>query len=496
MKPIFKILSILALIALFSACEDQLEKDPIGLLTPEQVNTDPTLQSVRSSVTSSYQLLSNTLNIVGQWDWAGGKVLRNDFILQDIASGDMQKKWNPDGDQAWMDEVGSFNFTSTNGAFNGIWSYDYEGISRSNLAISYLTDESIVDKINIDDELKDRLLGEVYFLRAFYYFDLVQNFGDIPLLTKPLESFDEAYDVANRVEADKVWTQINDDLANAKQLLPSGKYSNDEEPWRASRGAAIAMQAKVALYNQSYQQVVDLVEELETLGYYSLNDNYFDNFSVNKEFVENEVIFAYDHRSSETPGNGNGLCALMGWGFIAPTENFLNEFEEDDPRLAYTVNVDDQAVYKLLGATDAGYKGNDDAPGNKIYIRWADVMLWKAEAYNELGQSKEAITIINQIRDRARNSTTVDEGNAPDGTLPDRDINTTDKDKIREWLMHERRVELGFECQRFNDLKRWGIAKEVLTDMGKNFQQHNYLYPIPQGEIDKSGGQITQNTGY
>ena len=64
------------------------------------------------------------------------------------------------------------------------------------------------------------------------------------------------------------------------------------------------------------------------------------------------------------------------------------------------------------------------------------------------------------------------------------------------WLMHERRVELGFESQRFNDLKRWGIAKQVLTALGKNFQDFNYLYPIPQGEIDKSGGTITQNPGY
>jgi len=64
------------------------------------------------------------------------------------------------------------------------------------------------------------------------------------------------------------------------------------------------------------------------------------------------------------------------------------------------------------------------------------------------------------------------------------------------WLRHERRVELGFESQRFNDLKRWGIAKQVLTALGKNFQDFNYLYPIPQGEIDKSGGTITQNPGY
>ncbi len=88
-------------------------------------------------------------------------------------------------------------------------------------------------------------------------------------------------------------------------------------------------------------------------------------------------------------------------------------------------------------------------------------------------------------------------GNAvPAGTLPDRSSSVTDKAQIKAWLIHERRVELGFESQRFNDLKRWGIAKQVLTALGKNFQDRNYLYPIPQGEIDKSGGSITQNPGY
>ncbi len=91
---------------------------------------------------------------------------------------------------------------------------------------------------------------------------------------------------------------------------------------------------------------------------------------------------------------------------------------------------------------------------------------------------------------------TVSGAAVPAGTLADRNAASTDKTQITTWLRHERRVELGFESQRFNDLKRWGIAKQVLTALGKNFQDRNYLYPIPQGEIDKSGGSITQNAGY
>lgn len=480
------------------SCTD-LHKDPVGLLTPEQISTAPTLNTVKSSVSSSYQMLASTLNLLDTWNWGAGLVFRNDLIVDDIASDDVNKKWNPDGDQAWMDQVQSFNFTASNQAFNGQWTYDYEGISRSNRAISYLTDPTLTAKIAIDPALKDRLLGEVYFLRAFYYFDLVNNFGDVPLLLKPLQNFGDAYSVAKRETKANVYAQISLDLAQAKTLLPNSKYSDPVDHFRASKGAVLALQAKVALYNQKWSDVISTVTELEGLNFYSLNPNYFDSFDASKEQTEKEVIFAYDHQSGQTPRRGNGICAPLDWGFIAPTDNFLAEFEANDPRLLYTVDVSNKYVYKLLGSTNtaAGYKGNDDAPSNKIYIRLADVLLWKAEAYNETAMYPQAIAIINTIRNRARTGVAISGTLPPVGTLPDRSVASTDKIQIKGWLMHERRVELGFESQRFNDLKRWGIALQVLTPaIGKNFQAFNYLYPIPQGEIDKSGGTITQNTGY
>jgi tetratricopeptide (TPR) repeat protein len=495
MKSFYKIVTFLLILAAGFGCTKDLHKDPIGLLTPDQISTDPTLNTVNSAVRSTYQMLSNTLNLLGEWRWDLGTVFRNDYILYDMASDDVQKKWNPDGDQAWMDQVSSFNFTASNQAFNGQWSYDYEGISRANIAISYLTDAAIISKIGMAESLKNRLLGEVYFLRAFYYFDLVNNFGDVPLLLKPLSSFSEAYNVSKRESKEKVYAQISADLAQAKTLLPNSHYSDNTEKWRVSKGAVIALQAKVALYNQKWQDVVSAVTELEAFGY-ALDPRYFDSFDVTKEFAENEVIFAYDHQSGQTPRNGNGISAPLDWGFIAPTTAFLNAFEPNDPRLEYTVNVPQKAVYKLLGATNTTYKGNDDAPTNKIYIRFADALLWKAEAYNELGNYAQAIALINQIRTRARTTPRIDGTLPPAGTLPDRDGSVTDKAVIKGWLIQERRVELGFESARFNDLKRWKLAKQVLTAAGKNFGDVNYLYPIPQGEIDKSGGSITQNLGY
>lgn len=486
----------IAVLLLGLSCKKQLQKPPIGLITPDQINTEPKQETLKGAVNAAYQMLSSTLNIVGNWDWAGGTVLRNDFILQDIASADMQKKWNPDGDQAWMDQLTDWSFTAENQAFKGIWVYDYEGISRCNLAISYLTDDALVAKLGMDAATKSYLLGQAYYLRSFYYFDLVNLFGDVPLLLAPLKSFNDAYSVAKRASKDSVYAQISDDLSKAKPLIPAGKYSSSSEKWRVSQGAVLAMQAKVALYNKKWTDVISIISQIEALGYYSLNANYFDNFDIAKEFADNEVIFAYNHVSGQNPRNGNGICALAGWGFIAPTSNFVNEFEANDPRLKYTVDVASQNVYKIFGALNSSNKGNEDAASNKIFIRWADVLLWKAEALNETGSAAQAISLINQVRARARNTVTFDGGKAPAGTLPDRSASTTDKTQIKNWLVHERRVELGFESQSFNDLKRWGLAKSFLTGLGKNFQDKNYLYPIPQGEVDKSAGTISQNPGY
>ena len=492
MKSIYKILAVLLIFGAVS-CKKELYKTPIGIITE---GVPPTHESVIYSVRSSYQLLSSTLNIIGNWGWDDGTVLRNDFILQDIASGDMQKKWNPDGDQAWMDQFADFSFTSSNSGVKGQWSYDYAGIARSNLSISYLEDAALSSKLAIDEPTRKSLLGQVYFLRAFYYFDLVNLYGDVPLLTAPLKNFADAYSVAKRETKANVYVQISKDLDAAKTLIPDGKYSNAAEKWRVSKGAVLAMQAKVALYNQKWADVISTVTAMEGLNYYGLNANYFDNFSVAKEYAETEVVFAYDHVSLTTPRTGNGLCALAGWGFIAPTTNFINAFEANDPRLGYTVDVASQNVYKLLGELSSNNKGNDDAPSNKIYIRWADVMLWKAEALNETGAYPAAIALINKVRQRARLSVTAAGTYPPVGTLPDRNIASVDKVEIKDWLVKERRVELGFESQRYNDLKRWNLAKSFLSALGKNFQDKNYLYPIPQGEIDKSGGSITQNTGY
>jgi hypothetical protein len=488
MKNLLKI-SLMAGVIAIAGCEDELDTPPYGNVTIEQADTRPTIAILENSVRSSYDMLSNSLNLLGNWNWSGGLVFQNDYIMQDIASDDMQKKWNPDGDQPWMDEIDNFTFTSTNGGPNGLWKYNYEGIKRANIAISHLTKPDIEAITGISTARKEQLLAEALFLRSYFYFSLTTNFGDVPLLLSPVRTFEESFELAVRKDQALVYQQIKTDLATAINLLPATKYSSDTEKWRVSKAAAIALLAKTELYTENWAAVPELVDQLTPLGY-GLNSNYFDAFRT--EFTDNEVIFAFDHQTAAVPRRGNGIAAPLGWGFFAPTQSFINEFEPNDPRLLYTVDVPNQNVNKMLGSLNGANEGNDEAPNNKIYIRYADALLWKAEALHELGDQAGAIAIINQVRQRARNGVDATGNIPPAGTLPDRPV-TNDAALVKQWLIHERRVELGFENQRMLDLKRWGIAQQVLQAHGKNFQPKHMLYPIPQSEIDASAGTLTQN---
>lgn len=491
MKRYYKIALLAGIISL-AGCENELDLTPVGVVPQDQADNTPTITIIENITRSSYELLSNRLNILGEWNWQGGLVFQNDYIMQDIASDDMEKKWSPDGDQPWIDEINNFTFTSENGGPNGLWKYNYEGIKRANTAIEHLTNPEIGTITGISDARKNQLLAENYFLRSYYYFSLVTNFGDVPLILRPVKSFEEAFEVAVRVDKSLVWEQIQSDLLLARDLLPNTKYSSDTEKWRVSKGAVIALLAKSHLYNKNWSAVPPLVDELAGLGF-SLNTHYFDSFRT--EFTDNEVIFAFDHQTNAVPRRGNGICAPLGWGFFAPSADFLNAFEPNDPRKSLTVNVEDQNMNKMLGSLNGANKGNDDAPNNKIYIRYADALLWKAEALLETGDYAGAVGLINEIRNRARNTPDAAGVAPPAGTLPDRPA-SSDPATIKGWLISERRVELGFENQRLLDLKRWGIAKQVMTAHGKNFQDKHMLYPIPQSEIDASAGTLTPNDGY
>ncbi|MFL5787998.1 MAG: RagB/SusD family nutrient uptake outer membrane protein, partial [Flavisolibacter sp.] len=255
---------------------------------------------------------------------------------------------------------------------------------------------------------------------------------------------------------------------------------------------------------------------------YSLNPIYSRNFNANYKNNNNpESIFEIQHLTGQDPQTGNQLNQYFapqvdgGYFFNAPTQNFVDEFEKTaagfyDPRLEYTVGRDSMIwyngeIFSKDWSPETGYltrkhqqplseiskalKG--DASINYIAIRYADVLLWYAEALNESGHSSDALIPLNQVRKRARESYLYDNTlpgfpNIPINLLSD--VKYTDQDNVRKSIQHERRVELGFEFHRFFDLIRWGeaYAKQALQDKPNFNYALNKHFPIPQSERDRN----------
>ena len=301
---------------------------------------------------------------------------------------------------------------------------------------------------------------------------------------------------------------------SAKNNLPvdisAGNYG------RVSKGAAFGLLAKVYLYQEKYTDALAYVDSLESIGVYGLLNVYKHNFMVDYE-NNRESVFEIQHLTGQSPFQGNILNQWLapqvenGYFFNVPLQNFIDEFEQStedtiDPRLDYTVGREGQLWIngeafdpawsptgfiqkKHLQPLDEIGKGTKgDGELNYTYMRYSEILLIKAEALNELNRQAEALIPLNEVRTRARESYLFDNdipgfGTIPDGLLPP--VDEISISAIRLAIMHERRVELGFEFHRFFDLMRYGktIAEDALGHVGFNYETDRY-FPIPQSELD------------
>jgi starch-binding outer membrane protein, SusD/RagB family len=435
------------------------------------------------------------------------------WVFGDVASDDAQKGGDP-GDQADIDLIDQFNITPINGNLGNEWSTLYEGITRCNIVLAR------VPAINMDKTKQAGILAEARFLRSWYYFTLVNIFGDVPVILEPKSA--EQLQIPQSAASAIFETVIEPDLLVAMANLPAS-YTTDIG--RATSGAATALLAKAYLYQNKWDSAAATANIVITSGHYALMQLYSQDFSA--DFKNNvESVFEVQHLSKQDPSTGNSLNQWFapridgGYGFDAPTQSFVDEFEKTpggiyDPRLDYTIGRDSMRWFNgetfSSSWSPTGYltrkqqqpfseipinlKG--DADINYTDIRYADVLLWYAEALNEMGQGAQAIAPINQVRKRARESylyddsltnfqldTTTHLGTIPPGLLPD--LVYTDQTTVRAQIQHERRVEFGFEFHRFFDIIRWGEAYATQAMSGSpNFNySNNKHFPIPQGERD------------
>ncbi len=488
------IIIILTLFVFISGCKKFITKDPVGEYTESEFYQ--TQAQAILAINAAYAPLAfTTANVNRLW------------VFGDVASDDAAKGGNP-GDQADIGFIDDFNVNSTNGNLASMWSLLYDGVTRCNLVLAK------VPPINMDKNLQQRILGEAKFLRAYYYFELVNIFGDVPIVLTPLNA--AQLQIPQSPEQQIYESVIEPGLKDAVNALPLSYSGGDIG--RATSGAANALLAKAYLFQAKWDSAATAAAAVINSNVYGLLPVYTENW--NQKFKNNEEsVFAVQHLTGQDPKLGSELNQFFapqidgGYFFDAPTQNFVDEFEKtpagvSDPRLDYTVGRDSMPwfngrIFSASWSPSTGYLTRkhqqplsevlNKSDGNLNYesIRFSDVLLMYAEALNESGKSAEALGPLNKVRERARNSYLYDSTltgypNIPDGLLPD--ITTTDQSQLRDAIRHERRVELGMDFHRYFDLIRWGkdYAKQALSDKPNFDYDADKHFPIPQIERDRN----------
>lgn len=382
----------------------------------------------------------------------------------------------------------NLEFSSTTPSIESVWTKWYKTIGRATYAINYIEEYEMSD-----EQLRSRLIGEARFLRALCYFYLVRYFGDVPIQER---------DLTQRAPRDEVYEYIIADLESAAEVLPAkGEYA-PEDLGRATRGAALGILAKVYLQRENWSEALNYANQVIDSGEYSLAADYE---VIWREEGENGPgsIFEIQARGESTAHGiqqysqtqGARGPSGWGWGFNTPTQDLVDAYdsEGDEIRKNATIifagetlwdgrevspNVENprynQKAYSSANA------GAGDSDKNMRILRYAEILLIKAEAANELGDTETALNALNQVRARVELEP----------------VTTTNQNELRQVIWKERRLELAFEHDRWFDLLRTGQAAEVMQAHGKNFVEGKHeLFPIPEEQLRKTPD-MRQNPGY
>lgn len=395
-------------------------------------------------------------------------------------------------------EIDNNLYTSSNGLFDNFYTNSYLLIDRANRVVKN------VSRIAMDATKKTQIIGEARFLRALAYFNLVQAFGDVPLVTEP--TTDVVNVAAKRDPADDVYAQIIDDLKSAEAANLPAAYTAAGEVGRATSGAVKSILAKVYLTRKDFANAAAKAKEVIDSHTYSLFPDYKDIFPPENKNGR-EHIFSVQYSCVRTT-YGNPLSEAFSIFFSYPINQGGGSYQADslyarsylpgDYRKQVTIIT--QKVNPANGALvlsrtgphvdkywDPDPCGSGASRNNFMVIRYADVLLMYAEALNEVnGPSAAAYDAINQVRARARN------GNP---AANPQDLSGLSQDQFRDSVLQERGWELCYEGHRRWDLLRTGRYISTLQAYGIPVSEKNLLYPIPQNERDVNAA-LTQNEGY
>ncbi|MBS1661035.1 MAG: RagB/SusD family nutrient uptake outer membrane protein [Bacteroidetes bacterium] len=438
--------------------------------------------------------------------------------IGDIASDNAVAGGESASDVLDLQQIDDFTLTPVNGTLTQLWQYAYEGVNRANYLVQYKAKNPAGQEVVFAG--KDALYGEVYFLRAYYYFTLAKMFGDVPLFV------DKRLDLSSsgalkRTARAAVYLQIEADLNSAISVLPAIQVQKG----RVTKYAAQALLGKVFLYQNKFDSAATILKSVIDAKAFTLVTDYASIFlSTGENGPESVFEIQYSNASpyyewsNQVQGQGNyavqqcGIRGLAGsdampyapgWSTNLPTQNLAAAYTAGDQRKAVTVldieaykaanpsyNITYQvAPYKNTGLYNQKYlprKGQTSGQPELNYlnnyriIRYSDVLLMAAEAYNKKAGPDDVTAqgYLNQVRRRAFGDQL-------------HDITATGT-SLYTAIQNERRLELAMEGERFFDLVRTGQAASVL---GSNFKAGKHeLFPIPDQEVKVSG--LTQNSGY
>lgn len=486
MKKLIYILLAFVTIVTLPSCEKFLSVDPPYAQDAENFFQTP--EDFDRALTGAYDLLQGSFLSL----WIG-----------EIASDNAIAGGESVNDSKGLHDIDNMTHGGVNVELRSVLRWNYTGITRANYILEH--------QDNIDFPGKAHIIAEAKFLRAYYYFELVKFFGDVPLILDKRIGIEEARSIP-RSPKSEVYAQIEADLIAASAVLnPTASQKG-----RATKGAAKSLLGKVYLYQNKFTEAAEILEEVIASGQYSLYQDYSTLFSVAAE-GNPETVFDIEYTGLEGGSYGCLIClegnAAVGFqgirqyngpvygdgnSYNLPTPELYAAFSPIDSRREATV-LDIEAfiaaqpnaasiTYAIGAGGHTGYYNNKyikrqgeiglpdndlTSPVNYRVIRYADVLLMAAEANYQIGNPTRATQLVNQIRQRAG--------------IPGASVNSVEK------VYLERRLELSGEGHRFFDLVRTGQAAQFIP--GFVTGKHE-LFPIPQVEIDLAGGNWTQNPGY
>jgi len=273
------------IIIVLSSCEDFLKEDARNFINPNSFYTNQS--DAESGVAGIYQRI------------ATGYGLAHGIPFINFVNSDNSWPWS-----LTAYDVG-FNFTPDVQWCGDIWNMCYDGIKRANSFIDVMEKT----QISFPQTIKDRMIGEAKFLRAFYYYNLVQFYGDVPLVNKTYDSSDDFF--IDRSPSSEVWEFVIKDLQDATGLLPSKSSYTGKDVSRANKEAAKMILAKIYMIKLDWQNAKKYVEEIINSGEYSLETDILDNWRTANEHGK-ESIFEIDYGSGFSPSLGNSLFNLSG----------------------------------------------------------------------------------------------------------------------------------------------------------------------------------------